>query len=40
VETDDRAYPGGPVDDDGNSSEELSAENGDGGHPGHAQGDA
>jgi len=37
VETDDRAYPDGPADYDGNSSEEWSAGEGDGGHPGHAQ---
>jgi len=40
VETDDRAYPDGRADDDGNSSEECSAGDGDGGHPGHAQGNA
>jgi len=38
VETNDRAYPDGPADDDGNSSEEWSAGDGDGGHPSHAQG--
>jgi len=40
VETDDRAYPDGPADDDGNSSEEWSAGDGDVGHPSHAQGNA
>jgi len=40
VETDNRAYPDGPADDDGNPSEEWSAGDGDGGHPGHAQGNA
>jgi len=40
VETDDRAYPDGPADDDGNSSEEWSAGDGDGGYSGHAQGNA
>ena len=40
VETDDRAYPDGPADNDGNSSEERSAGDGDGGHPGHAQANA
>jgi len=40
VETDDRAYPDVPADDDGNSSEEWSAGDGDGGHPGYAQGSA
>jgi len=40
METDDRAYPDGPADDDGNSSEECSAWDGDGGHPSHAQGNA
>ena len=37
VETDDLAYPDGPADDDGSSSEEWSAGDGNGGHPGHAQ---
>jgi len=40
VETEDRAHPEGPADDDGNSSEEWSAGDGDGGHPSHAQGSA
>ena len=40
VETNDRAYPDGPADDDGNSSEEWSAGDGDGGYSGHAQGNA
>jgi len=40
VETDDRANPDVPADDDGNSYEEWSAGDGDGGHPGHAQGKA
>jgi len=40
VETDDRAYPDGPADDDGSFSEEWSAGNGDGGRTGHAQGNA
>jgi len=40
VETEDRAYPDGPADDDGNSSEEWAAGSGDGGHLGHAQGNA
>jgi len=40
VETDDRAYPDGPADDDGSSSEEWSAGDGDGGRTGHAQGNA
>jgi len=40
VETDDRACPDGPADDDRNSSEEWSAGDGNGGHPGHAQGNA
>jgi len=40
VETDDRAYPSGPADDDGNSFEEWSAVGGDGAHPGHAEGNA
>jgi len=38
VESDDRADPEGPAEDDGNSSEEWSAGDGDGGHPGRAQG--
>jgi len=37
VETEDRAYPDGPADDDGSSSEEWSARDGDGGCPSHAQ---
>jgi len=40
VETDDRAYPDVPADDDGNSSEKWSVGDGDGGHPGHGQGNA
>ena len=40
VETDDRANPDVPADDDGNSYEEWSAGDGDGGHPSHAQGNA
>jgi len=40
VETDDRAYPDGPADDDGNSSEEWSAGDGGGGFSGHVQGNA
>jgi len=40
VETDDRAYPDGPADDDGSCSEEWSAGDGDGGRTGHAQGNA
>jgi len=40
VETDDWAYPDGPADDDGSSSEEWSAGEDDGGRTGHAQGNA
>jgi len=40
VETDDGAYPDGPANDDGSSSEEWSAGDGDGWRTGHAQGNA
>jgi len=40
VETDEGAYPDGPADDDGSSSEEWSAGDGDGWRTGHAQGNA